>query len=96
MDSDQAGRTQLRASRSSFEEKGRTWPLTVDRGTLACEPFSSVLFTAYAGGTDAVNGTAMAHASWRDIDEVWAVVPDGPGPKVNISHCIEAGLALCP
>jgi hypothetical protein len=76
--------------------KSRTWPLTVDGGTLACEPFSSVLFTAYPGGTLAANGTAMAHASWRDIDEVWAVVPDGPGPKVNISHCIEAGLALCP
>jgi hypothetical protein len=95
VDSDPDGRTQLRVCRASFAEKGRTWPLTVDGGTLACEPFSSVLFTAYAGGTDAVNGTAMAPASWPDIDEVEADAPDGSGPKVNIGHPIETGFGLC-
>lgn len=81
-------------SRAEFEGEGRTWPLTVDRGTLNCEPGTRVTFTA-DGTTYAVNGTAKGSGEWGDIDPIWADDGSGLGLKVNIGDLIEAGLALC-
>ncbi len=46
------------------------------------------------GDRYAVNGTAMTHTPWPDIDAVWAD-PGQPGLKVDIGDLIDAGLALC-
>ncbi|MGY1825784.1 MULTISPECIES: DUF2511 domain-containing protein [unclassified Blastococcus] len=81
-------------SRAEFEGEGRTWPLTVDRGTLDCEPGSRVTFTA-DGTTYAVNGTAKGSGEWADIDPIWADDGSGLDLKVSIGDLIEAGLALC-
>jgi hypothetical protein len=81
-------------SRAEFEGDGLAWPLTVDRGTLNCEPGSRVTFTA-DGTTYAVNGTAKGLGEWADIDPIWADDGSGLGLKVNIGDLIEAGLALC-
>ncbi|MCW2622104.1 MAG: putative lipoprotein [Frankiales bacterium] len=81
-------------SRAEFEGEGRTWPLTVDRGTLSCEPVNRVVFTA-GGTTYSVNGTAKGAHQWADIDPIWADDGSGLGLKVNIGDLIEAGLALC-
>jgi hypothetical protein len=81
-------------SREEFEAVGRTWPLTVDRGTLACEPASQVTFTS-GGTTYAANGTALSAGEWPEIDPIWADDGSGLGLKVGIGDLIEAGLALC-
>jgi hypothetical protein len=77
---------------------GEAWPLTVESGTLRCEPPGAVVFTA--GGVEyAVNGLALGQAAqkgWRDIEEIWADNPDPMLPKMDISPLINAGLALCP
>lgn len=81
-------------SRAEFEAESRTWPLTVDRGTLDCAPGNLVTFTA-GGTTYAVNGTAKGANEWADIDSIWADDGSGLGLKVNIGDLIDAGLALC-
>jgi hypothetical protein len=81
-------------SRSQFEADGKEWPLTVDSGTLACEPGSRIIFEA-DGTTYAVNGLAKGDGSYADIDPIWADDGSGLGLKVNISDLIEAGQALC-
>ena len=79
------------------------WPLTVQSGTLRCEPLSTmpkvklVTFTSN-GKTYAVNGIARGHAKkhgWRQIDEIWKADPKVPGMKINIDLLIDRGLALC-
>jgi hypothetical protein len=81
-------------SRAEFEADGRTWPLTVDSGTLSCEPVNRVIFTA-GGTTYSVNGTAKGAHQWADIDPIWADDGSGLDLKVGIGDLIEAGLALC-
>ncbi len=81
-------------SSAEFEGESRTWPLTVERGTLDCEPANRVIFTA-GGTTYAVNGTAKGAGEWPDIDPIWADDSSGLGLKVDIGDLIDAGLALC-
>ena len=81
-------------SRSQFEADGKAWPLTVDSGTLACEPGSRIIFTS-SGTTYSVNGLAKGDGKWAEIDPIWADDGSGLGLKVNISDLIEAGQALC-
>jgi hypothetical protein len=81
-------------SKSQFESDGKKWPLTVDSGTLACEPGSRITFTS-DGTTYAVNGLAKGDKKWADIDPIWADDGSGLGLKVNISDLNEAGQALC-
>jgi len=81
-------------SRSQFESDGKTWPLTVDSGTLACEPGGRIIFTA-DGTTYAVNGTAKGDGSWPVIDPIWADDGSGLGLKKDIGDLIGAGQALC-
>jgi hypothetical protein len=82
-------------SRSNFESSGRTWPLTVDSGTLSCEPGSRVLFTSEDGDVYSVNGLAKGDGDWLDIDAIWADDGSGLGLKVPMSDLTEAGLDLC-
>jgi hypothetical protein len=86
----QQGSIQISASEVSDE-----WPLTVDSGTLSCEPPSSVTFTTPDGTTYAVNGTAQTLSVAPDIDPIWKDDPDVPGAKINIGELIDRGLALC-
>jgi len=81
-------------SRAEFEGEGRTWPLTVDRGTLDCAPGRSVTFTD-GGTTYALNGTAKSAGEWADIDAIWADDGSGLHLKVDIGDLIDAGLSLC-
>jgi hypothetical protein len=81
-------------SRSQFEADGKVWPLTVDSGTLACEPGSRITFEA-DGTTYAVNGLAKGDGSYADIDPIWADDGSGLGLKVDISHLNEVGQTLC-
>lgn len=83
-----------RVSRTQFEADGKTWPLTVDSGTLACEPGSHVTFTA-GSTTYAVNGGAKGEHRWPEIDRIWADDGSGLGLKKNIGDLIGAGLQLC-
>lgn len=79
--------------RSQF---GLEWPLTVDRGTIACEQVGharSATFTAPDGVRYALNGTASNRA--RDIYPIWRDNPDIPGAKMDISPLIRAALKLC-
>lgn len=60
-----------KVSRSSFASEGKTWPLTVESGSLACHDGNSITFTS-GGTTYAANGTAKGSHRWPDID------PSGP------------------
>lgn len=83
----------LEVSRSDF---GDDWPLTVERGTLACEEPSAVIFTT-GGTTYAVNGMASGLADQRgweaEIDPIWA--EGEAAPRKNIGPLIDRGLELC-
>jgi hypothetical protein len=81
-------------SRSTFEGDGKTWPLTVDSGTLVCEAGSRVTFTT-GGTTYALNGLAKGDGQWSDVGSIWADDGSGLGLKVDMSDLTEAGLALC-
>lgn len=73
------------------------WPLTVDGGTLRCEPPSAVVFTAPDGTEYAVNGMAESQ-DYADIEPIWRDDPDPPAGadlKVSIHPLIEAGLDMC-
>jgi hypothetical protein len=77
----------------SASDFGDEWPLTVDSGTLRCEPPSAVVFET--GGTEyGVNGMAVTNG-YDEIDPIWADDPEGISPKVSISPLIERGLELC-
>jgi hypothetical protein len=91
---DQSGAQDGAVSQADFEADGRTWPLTVESGTLACERGTEIVFTA-DGTTYAVNGSALAAGDKPEIDAIWADNPEIPGSKVNISDLITAGQELC-
>ena len=77
----------------SRSEYGDSWPLTVDSGTLRCEPPSAVVFKV--DGTDyGVNGMAKTNG-YADIAPIWAADPSGNAPKKNIAALIQRGLELC-
>ena len=77
---------------------GEAWPLTIDRGTLRCEPPGTVVFTAPDGTQYAVNGMAEGQQGLADIEPIWRDDPDPPAGadlKVSIHPLIERGLELC-
>jgi len=76
----------------SRADYGDAWPLTVDSGTLTCEPGHAVVFRAPDGKEYGVNGAA---GDRPDIGPIWADDPTGIAPKLDLSPLIEAGLALC-
>jgi len=77
---------------------GDDWPLTVDKGTLACNGsggVGEVVFTAPDGTEYAVNGTAKS-GGYKDIRPIWADDESlGHGLKKDISPLIDKGLSLC-
>lgn len=81
-------------SRSDF---GDAWPLTVESGTLRCEPGRAVVFRSPDGTDYAVNGSAM-DGRYRDIEAIWAANTDPATnpyiPKMDLAPLIAAGLAL--
>lgn len=78
----------------SSEEYGEDWPLEVDGGTLHCEA-DAVTFTGPDGSTYAVNGVAMSRDLGRNIQDIQAPNPGGPGTLKDTGPLIEDGLALC-
>jgi hypothetical protein len=87
-------------SKSQFKDQ---WPLTVDSGTLKCEPAPTSLkvqFVTFTSGgkTYALNGIARGQAKqrgWKEIDPIWKDNPEIPGAKINIGPLITLGLTLC-
>ena len=79
------------------EDFGEEWPLTVEAGTIRCEPPSIVTFSASDGRIFGVNGMGMAHHS--QIDPIWADDPSPTGRaaklKKSIGPLISLGLFLC-
>jgi hypothetical protein len=91
---DGSGNASGDVSKSDFEADGRTWPLTVESGTVACEQGTEIVFTA-DDTTYAVNGSALSSRQWPEIDAIWADNPGIPGAKIDISDLISAGQELC-
>jgi Protein of unknown function (DUF2511) len=86
----------------SRTDYGNDWPLTVESGTLRCDPPSAVTFTTENGTTYWINGTAASMADgngWLDVEPIWADDPDptyeGLDLKINIGPLIDDGLTLC-
>jgi len=91
-------------TREQFEERGLTWPLTVDEGELSCE--AEAITITVDGTVYAVNGLAEARGA-QPIDPVWADDTElakeieeagGDGsfvPKIPITDLIAVGQELC-
>lgn len=76
---------------------GESWPLTADKGTLACQGSGGVgAATITVDGTVyALNGTAKSQKAGVDIAPIWAADPDIDGAKKDIGVLIDAALKLC-
>lgn len=95
-------------SRTSFETSGKTWPLTVDSGTVTCTGGNAVFFEDAAGRRFAVNGIARnAEPGLPQLDEITAVdqamlrMIRAAGdtnpfkPRLDNSVIFDIGLSLC-
>lgn len=83
-------------------DMGDEWPLTVDYAVLACESKTAggmdlqiATLTAPDGTVYALNGTALDHTDYRDVDPIWADDPDWKGLKISIGPLIDEARALC-
>lgn len=88
------GGSEAAGQQVTSEDYGNAWPLTVDEGTLRCEPAGQVVFTAPDGTEYAVNGMADT-AGYADIDPIWAGSRDPGIPKMSMGPLIDDGLAMC-
>lgn len=79
----------------SQAEFGDAWPLTIDRGTVRCEPPGAVVFQAPDGSDYGVNGVATSQG-YPELAPIWADDPDPLVPKKSIGPLLDRGLALCP
>lgn len=76
-------------------EYGRTWPLTVDHGTLRCDgEDKAVTFEAPDGTVYALNGPAKVRSLGIDIDPIQLRDPDNPR-RGGVGPLINRGLDLC-
>ncbi|MCK8640473.1 YebY family protein [Acinetobacter schindleri] len=77
------------------DQFGDKWPLTVDKGTLHCEPPTRIVFTAPDGQKYGVNGSAAN--DYITILEITKehTVDIGTTFKMDPSVLIEEGMKLC-
>lgn len=76
------------------EQLGDKWPLTVDKGTLHCEPPTRIVFTAPDGQKYGVNGSAQN--DYMTIIEITKYTENmGQKFKLDPSILIEEGMKLC-
>ena len=76
------------------EQFGDKWPLTVEKGTLHCEPPTRIVFTAPDGQKYGVNGSAS-----NDYVTIIEITKDtesmGQKFKMDPSILIDEGINLC-
>lgn len=73
---------------------GDKWPLTVEKGTLSCEPPTRIIFTTEDGKKFGVNGTAANdHTSILEIAKETENL--GVKFKMDASFLIDEGMKLC-
>ncbi|WP_353885870.1 DUF2511 domain-containing protein [uncultured Deinococcus sp.] len=81
------------------EDLGAKWPLTFERGELACLGQAITIKDLASNITYALNGAADGAArefGWSDVRPVWKDAPTSMGiPKLDISPLIDRGLSLC-
>ena len=88
-----AGCTQESRLEVGRAELGEQWPLTVERGTLACEDRDLTITvdgTAYALGAGG-DGTGAG----RPIDALRAEDEDAPGARKSLGPLISRAAELC-
>ncbi|WP_373541753.1 DUF2511 domain-containing protein [Chamaesiphon sp.] len=78
-----------------FKEK---WMLTVNRGTITCEPPSALVFIAPDGTKYGINGTADT-MGYADIRSIWIDDPNPEfkkiGTKMSIAPLMNEARKLC-
>ena len=91
-------------TREQFEERGLTWPLTVDEGELRCE--DGAITITVDGTVYALTGFAKARGA-QPIDPVWAddtelakEIEEAGGdisfiPKISLYDLTSVGKELC-
>lgn len=91
-------------TREQFEERGLTWPLTVDKGTLRCVDEAIVILVD--GKVYGLTGFAKARGA-QPIDPVWAdntelakEIEEAGGdisfiPKISLYDLTSVGQELC-
>lgn len=78
----------------SAAQYGDKWPLTVDKGTLSCEPPTHIIFTTAEGKKFGVNGSAS-----NDNLSILEIAKEtenlGVKFKMDTSFLIDEGMKLC-
>lgn len=73
---------------------GDKWPLTVEKGTLSCEPLDRIIFTTSEGQRFGVNGSASSNQ--LSILEIAKETENlGVKFKMDTSFLIDEGMKLC-
>lgn len=85
---------EYKAQEVSADQFGDKWPLTVDKGTLHCEPPTRIVFTAPDGQKYGVNGSAA-----NDYISILEITKEteynGIKMKMSSANLIDIGMKLC-
>lgn len=69
------------------------WPLTVDTGTLVCDP-PAVWFEA-GGRSYGINGVAQSRDGVEPLEAIWRENPTVPGARINVAPLHDLVRANC-
>jgi hypothetical protein len=76
----------------SREQFGERWPLTVERGTVACRGGLPVF--RYDGETYALN-RAGEKKGFKSLDPIWRDDPAYPALKVSLGQLMDVAMKQC-
>ena len=80
----------------SRDDYGAKWPLTVDRGVLACEPGEVATFTTPQGRSYGLEGMASEGDATAGFRRIWAADREGSSQsRSDLSPLVDDALALC-
>ena len=91
----------MRVTKSAFEERGLTWPLTVDTALIGCT-HPELLWVEANGERYGLNGMGQIHLKLPRFDEVWLFDQEGaaqsgvPELRVMPTDLMREARKLCP
>lgn len=92
-------------SRTDFQTRGLTWPLTVEEGRIGCTRLAR--WVESGGVRYGLNGSASKREGYADLSDIWALdeemaeqlrqagVPNDPPLRINVGDMIEEAGKFC-